>query len=96
MSKHVGRKHRWARVDAKSYSSETGRVVYERGAWYAVLAYRTPAPAEPSGGLANWLSHGRRVGPFKRPRNAMVALEQEATILKNHYGEDVRFGGEAF
>lgn len=92
MSKHVGRKHRWTRADAKIYSSETGKVLFERGAWYAELTYRTVTPPEHDGGLPGWVSHNRRLGPFKRPRNAMVALEEEATIFKNRYGEGIRFG----
>jgi hypothetical protein len=86
MSKHVGRKQRWNRADAKTYSSDWGKVLYERGAWYAVFEYRTLAAQANEGGLPTWLPHSRRLGPFKRPRNAMVALERELTSLKNHFG----------
>ena len=30
----------------------------------------------------------------QRPRNAMIALEQEATVLKNRHGDDVLFGDQ--
>jgi hypothetical protein len=95
MSRHVGRKHRWQRADARTYASETGKVVYERGAWYGLVEYRTVAPSGPEGTLPAWQAHSRRLGPFKRPRNAMMALEQEATVLKNRHGDGVRFGERA-
>jgi hypothetical protein len=94
MSKHVGRKHRWSRVDAKTYASATGKVVYEQGAWHALFDYRTLVPPEREGGLPTWRSHRERLGPFKRPRNAMVALEREVTVLKNRHGKDVLFGDQ--
>ncbi len=92
MSKHVGRSKRWTQQDSRTYVSAPGKVVHERDGWYALLQYRTRASAEQKGGLPSWLPHSRRLGPFKRPRNAMVALEQEATILKNRHGDNVLFG----
>jgi hypothetical protein len=58
------------------------------------MDYRTLVPPERAGGLPSWLAHARRLGPCKRPRNAMVALEEEATILKNRHGADVLFGDQ--
>jgi hypothetical protein len=95
MTKHVGRKQRWTRKDATNYTSDSGTVFYERGAWHARLAYHVRAPAGPDGRASTWLPHDRRLGPFKRPRNAMVALEQEVTFLRNHHGEGIRFGVSA-
>jgi hypothetical protein len=94
MSKHVGRKQRWAQVNAKLFSSNLGKVRYEQDAWYGLLDYKTLAPPGQEGGLPSWLAHTRRLGPFKRPRNAMVALEREATALKNRHGKDVLFGDQ--
>lgn len=93
MSKHLGRKHRWTRVDSKTYLSATGKVAFERGAWYAAFAYRVRTAPEHEGGLPDLESIGRRLGPFKRPRDAMVALEREITALANHHGEDISFMG---
>jgi hypothetical protein len=92
MSKHLSRKKRWAQVDARTYTSAQGRVVYERDGWYGLLDYRTRVPPEGEGGLPSWQRQSRRLGPFKRPRNAMIALEQEATVLQNRHGDDVLFG----
>jgi hypothetical protein len=92
MSRHVGRKQRWTRQDAKTYSSREGRVVYEQGGWYALLGYRMQVPPEQEGGTPTWLPHAQRLGPFKRPRNAMVALEREATFLRNRHGEAILLG----
>jgi hypothetical protein len=92
VSRHVSRKERWKEEDPRRYTSDQGAVVYERGAWYALLRYhtRTPPPAEH--GLPTWEAHDRRLGPFKRPRNAMLALERETTFLRNRHGDNVLFG----
>ena len=94
MSKHVGRKQRWSRKDAKTYTSEFGRVAYLQDGWYALLEYKTLAPPEREGGLPSWLPQTQRLGPFKRPRNAMVALEREAAFLKNRPGKEILFGDQ--
>ena len=95
MSKHVGRKQRWSRVDARTYTSALGRVAYQQAAWYALLEYRTLVPGE-AGTLPAWEPHARRLGPYRRPRNAMVALEREATALRNRHGKDVLFGDQTW
>jgi hypothetical protein len=94
MSKHIGRKKRWAQVDARTYTSLLGKVAYQQDAWYALLDYKTLVPAERQGGLPSWQSHAQRLGPFRRPRDAMVALEREATFLKNRHGKNVLFGDQ--
>jgi hypothetical protein len=93
VSKHIGRKQRWAQVTPSRYASALGEVVYQDQAWYAVLNYQTLAPRRGESDLAEWHSHTQRLGPFKRPRNAMVALEREATLLKNRHGAQVRIDG---
>ena len=92
MSRHVSRKERWTRKDAKNYVSDQGRVAYLHDGWYGVLEYRTLQPSELEGGLPSWQASSRRLGPFKRPRNAMIALEREAAFLRNRHGKDVFFG----
>jgi hypothetical protein len=92
MSRHVGRNQRWTQVDAKTYFSTLGKVAYQQDAWYALLEYRTLVPAERPGGMPSWLPQSQRLGPFKRPRNAMVALEREATMLQNRHGKTILLG----
>ena len=94
MTRHVGRKQRWTQKDAKSYASTLGTVVYQNDGWYALLDYKTLAPPERAGGLPTWTPHARRLGPFKRPRNAMVALERETTALKNRHDKNILFGDQ--
>jgi len=94
MSKHVGRKQRWTQENTRTYRSDLGKVVYEQQAWYALLDYKTLLPPEKPEDLATWQTHSQRLGPFKRPRNAMVALEREVTFLKNRHGQDVLFGDQ--
>ncbi len=93
MSKHIGRKQRWTREGPTRFTSRQGSVVYTRDAWYALLNYGTGPPAEAGAGA--WEAHARRLGPFSRPRDAMVALEREATALENRHGEGVRFLGDS-
>jgi hypothetical protein len=92
MSKHIGRKKRWTQVNARTHTSALGKVAYQQDAWYAVLDYKTLLPPEKEAGLPGWQSHAQRLGPFRRPRDAMVALEREVTILKNRHGKDIRIG----
>jgi hypothetical protein len=92
MSKHVSRKQRWTRDGPTRYTSADGTVVYEQRAWYAVLAYQLLAEEAPP---PAWVAQAQRLGPFKRPRNAMVALEREATLLRNRHGVRIRIGGAA-
>jgi hypothetical protein len=91
MSKHIGRKKRWTPVDARTYTSLLGKVAYQQDAWYALLDYKTQVPPEREGDLPGWQSHSQRLGPFRRPRDAMVALEREATFLKNRHGPEILF-----
>jgi len=95
MSKHVGRKERWTRVNAKTHRSDLGTVEYRRGAWYARLVYRLIEPAGPEGGLPTPTHHDRWLGPFKRPRDAMVALERDVTALRNRHADGFQIGPES-
>lgn len=94
MSRHIGRKQRWTRQSARRYASDLGEVVYEQGAWYARLGYQTLVPAEAAHGLPTWDAHVQHLGPFKRPRDAMVTLEREVTFLRNRHGDTVRIGDQ--
>jgi hypothetical protein len=93
MSKHVGRKKRWTQTDACTYVSPLGKVVYQQRAWYGVLAYRLRVPPEQAEGLPSWKAQEQRLGPFRRPRDAMVALEREVNFLRNHHGLNVLIDG---
>ena len=92
MSKHISRKQRWTEESPTQHSSALGKVVYQQRAWYGLLDYRLRA--EEGASLAVWEPHTQRLGPFKRPRNAMVAVEREATLLKNRHGDGVLFGNQ--
>jgi hypothetical protein len=93
MAKNAGRRGRWTQRDARTYTSSLGPVVYRQDAWYARLAYQVREAPE-DGGLPVWVGYDRWLGPYKRPRNAMVELEREATYLRNRHGADVRIGEE--
>jgi hypothetical protein len=92
VSKHVSRKQRWTQDSPTQYTSAAGKVVYQQRAWYALLDYTLRS--EEATPLPLWQAHTQRLGPFKRPRNAMVALEREATLLKNRHGDHILLGGQ--
>jgi hypothetical protein len=94
MSKHVGRKDRWTQRGPNTHTSALGTVQYRQEAWYARLVYRVREPSGVSGELPAWVNHDRWLGPFRRPRNAMVELEREVTVLRNRHGDDVQVGDE--
>lgn len=94
MSKHAGRKQRWSQQDARTYSGDFGKVIYQQDGWYSLLDYKIRLPPDREGGLSSWEEHSQRLGPFKRPRNAMIALEREMTFLKNRHGTDILFGDQ--
>jgi hypothetical protein len=94
MSRHTPRRERWEQHGTTEYSSGTNlRVFFERGAWWAEVNYRLrPADAPPEA-LAEWEPHRDRLGPFKRPRNAMVEAERHATFLQRRHGDSFAWGG---
>jgi hypothetical protein len=73
-------------------SGEGLRVFFERGAWWAEVAYRLRPEDAPPEALAAWEGHADRLGPFKRPRNAMVEAERHAVQLRNRHGDGLRLG----
>lgn len=89
MSRHVPRRDRWASQGPDRYRSLEGLVVRRyRGEWWADVAYAllVSKPDEP----AAWETHLDTLGPFKRPRNAMVEAERHVTLLRNRHGEALR------
>jgi hypothetical protein len=92
MSRHVSRKDRWKPENAQRYVSAVGTVVYREKGWFGMLDYRTRTERE--GGPPTWEQHTLMLGPFKRSRNAMVAVEREAAFLKNRHGDRVLFGDQ--
>jgi hypothetical protein len=73
----------------KEYQSGGVQVRFDKGAWWAVLCYRElPVGAEETGAPA-WQERSERLGPFKRPRNAMIAAEDRAVLLKRRLGDRV-------
>lgn len=94
MSKHISRKERWSRQDAKIYTSDLGEVVYRQDAWYARLFFELRTQILREDASRSWVGQEQWIGPCKRPRNAMVELEREIAVLRNRHGDDVRIGKE--
>jgi hypothetical protein len=92
MSKHISRKQRWTQESSTRYSSALGKVVYRERAWYALLNYKTLSHDEHQ--MPVWTAQTRQLGPYKRPRNAMVVLEREVTALQNRQEKNVLIGDE--
>ncbi len=94
MSRHIPRSDRWAKHGPTEHRSADGmRAFYERGAWWAEVSYRLRREDALPEDLAAWDAHTDRLGPFKRPRNAMVEAERHATFLQRRHGERVALGG---
>jgi hypothetical protein len=92
MSKHLGRKERWTQESSTRYASLAGTVLYRERAWYALVDYKTLAHDEQH--MPVWTTRDMQLGPFKRPRDAMVALEREVTALQNRHGNNILIGKE--
>lgn len=88
MTKHIPRKDRWASFGPSEYRSEWGRVFFRAGQWHASIVYQVadPETLQP-GELQTWESSGR----YKRPRNAMMVLEEEVKELQRKYGDRITF-----
>jgi hypothetical protein len=87
MSRHIPRHDRWSQHGPNEYRSGDAVVRFEKGAWWAVLSYRQRPDDEaaPQG----WRPRCDHLGPFKRPRNAMIAAEDRLQILKRRHGDRV-------
>lgn len=94
MSKHIGRNQRWSRRDAKTYMAQIGRVLYRQDAWYAELVYRIRESLPNGEALPIRRPHSRWLGPYRRPRNAMIELEREVAVLRNRHGDELLIGSE--
>jgi hypothetical protein len=90
MSRHVPRHERWSKMGPNEYRSGATAVRFEKGAWWALVSYRQrddqSAPQAPV-----WHDQVERIGPFKRPRNAMIAAEARVLLLGRRHGDNVRF-----
>jgi hypothetical protein len=64
-----------------------GRVIFRAGQWFAEMTYRL------NGAEGGDLAKPQRweAGRFKRPRNAMIALEDRVTELRRRHAEAVVF-----
>jgi hypothetical protein len=88
MSRHVPRHERWSQLGPKEYRSGSIAVRYDKGAWWALVSYQEREDA-----AAPWRAEAERLGPFKRPRNAMMAAEERVLLLGRRHGDNVRFDG---
>jgi hypothetical protein len=91
MSRHVPRHERWDRLGSDRYRSIDGLLVrFQKGQWWAEVAYQV-LPVGAGAEVPGWETHHDRLGPFRRPRNAMVEAERHVTLLRNRHGERLRF-----
>ena len=90
MSRHIPRHDRWTAHGPTEHRADGLRVFFERGAWWADVTYRLRTADAQEETLPAWEPHTDRLGPFKRPRNAMVEAERHATALRNRHRERLR------
>jgi hypothetical protein len=84
MSRHTSRRERWTEISAKEHRSAFGWVRYRAGAWEGTVVYEK----RDEQGL--WHEMNEQVGRFKRPRNAMIAVEDKAREISRRNGEMVK------
>jgi hypothetical protein len=93
MSRHTPRSERWEQRGPAEYHSGAGmHVFFRKGAWWAEVAYRIRPEDTAPDALASPESHTDTLGPFKRPRNAMVEAERHATFLQRHHTDHLDWG----
>jgi hypothetical protein len=93
MSRHTPRSERWDQRGLTDYHSGPGlHVFFRKGAWWAEVAYRIRPADEAPDSLALLEPHTDTLGPFKRPRNAMVEAERHATFLERRHPGDLDWG----
>ena len=93
MSRHISRRDRWDQRGPTEHVSGPGlRVFFRKGAWWAEVAYRVRPEGVPPDVLTGWEPQTDTLGPFKRPRNAMVEAERHATFLDRRHGERLAWG----
>jgi hypothetical protein len=94
MSKHTPRKARWTQVNAKEYRAAFGVVQYRAGAWEGTVLYELRQGGA-SGELdPPWEPQSTPAGRFKRPRNAMISVEDKAREILRRHKEQVRIAIE--
>ncbi len=93
MSKHSPRKSRWSQASAKEYRSPFGVVCYREGAWEGTVLYDL-WEEDGSGALPTWQARSAPAGRHKRPRNAMMAVEEKARSILREYQQRVRIAFE--
>ena len=93
MSRHTSRSERWEQRGPTDYHSDPGmHVFFRKGAWWAEVAYRIRPKDTATDVLAPPDSHTDTLGPFKRPRNAMVEAERHATFLERRHADYLDWG----
>jgi hypothetical protein len=92
VSRHVPRRERWTRSGASEHRCPGALVRPLKGAWYAWLSYSLADPTVPAGQSPVWRPRSERLGPFRRPRNAMMAAEGQLTMLSRRHGNRLALG----
>jgi hypothetical protein len=88
MSKHIPRKARWTQISSKEYRSAFGVVHYHAGAWEGTLQYELRDTLDDT--MESWRPANESAGRFKRPRNAMMAVEDKAREIRRRYHNQAR------
>jgi hypothetical protein len=94
MSKHIPRKARWTRLNDKEHRSAFGAVRYRAGAWEGTVVYELRHADGQADAVPVWRPQETFAGRFKRPRNAMIGVEDKAREVLRRHGENVRIAFE--
>jgi hypothetical protein len=91
MSRHTPRHERWNKRGPSEYTWNGTAVRYHKRAWWVWVSYRVPRAGEPGPEAGGGEAHREQLGPFKRPRNAMMAAEERVVRLQRQHGGRVVF-----
>jgi len=94
MSKHVPRKARWTQINSKEYRSTFGVVRYQAGAWQGTVNYELAEIDLDNHVLLSWRNESESTGRYKRPRNAMMAVEDKAREIRRRHKDLVKIAFE--
>jgi hypothetical protein len=89
MSRHTSRKSRWTHINAKEFRAAFGVVEYRAGAWEGRLVFMRWLHESEA-----WAPESVPAGRFKRPRNAMIAVEDKARETLRRLGDEVKVAFE--
>ena len=91
MSRHVPRDEALEQAGPQRVPLGRHGGALREGGVVVLVSYRQRGESAPADAPPVWHEQAERIGPFKRPRNAMMAAEERVLLLGRRHGDNVRF-----